>query len=609
MQNNIAQALNELASYEIAKREKGFQFKMVQYRKAAKLFRDVPTNVKSMTNVNRVLSASFKNPTAIRTKIKELVETGKIEYLQKQKNDPVIQAIKVLSSIPQVGPAKARELIVKHDITSVPQLKQYVKKQPGILNSKQLIGLSYYDALINPKTLSLKRIPRKDIVEFEKDLSKLSIKFDICGSFRRGLPDSGDIDVLFDCTAKEFKNVVLQLTDKGVLKEHFSSGSTKWMGIGLVNGSFRRIDFMRVSSSEYPFALMYFTGSKDFNEAFRGHARKQEFTLNEHGIFSLKNGSIPKYEFKSERDIFKFLSVRYHSPDERNLGKFSISADKSKNSPKNSKSHTPIFDVSKGVLLASVYKEDVDPVGYIASEKLDGVRAVWNGSTLRSRTDKQFYPPSWFIENLPKEVALDGELFIDRNSFQKTTSVVMKKSPVEDEWKLIKFMVFDIPSSKQPFETRLEILEQIAKTTPYVKFVKHTVVKSRSHMKSLYDDVIGKGGEGIMLRKPGSLYQQKRSKDLLKVKPTDDDEAIITGFQEGKGKDSGSLGALEVYLLKNKNIKFKIGTGFTAALRRKYWNNQNNILGQTVTFGHKGWTNKGIPRHPAFMRFRYNLQK
>ena len=264
-----------------------------------------------------------------------------------------------------------------------------------------------------------------------------------------------------------------------------------------------------------------------------------------------------------------------------------------------------LFDVSGGVLLAHKY-ENTDPTGLLASEKYDGVRAIWDGSQLKSRSNKNFYAPDWFLQLLPSDHALDGELYIKRGSFENTFSVVSKKIPVDDEWKQIKYMLFDLPSSSEkPFENRLsELHDIIPRSNSRLQVAKHTLVKSREHMDTMLRDILSKGGEGIMLRNPASMYQQKRTKNLLKVKPNDDAEAVIVGMVEGKGKDSGRLGALEVVLKSDNSIKFKIGSGLTDQLRENLWSNKNSYIGDTVTFGYTGVTKYGVPRHPVFIRKR-----
>ena len=125
-------------------------------------------------------------------------------------------------------------------------------------------------------------------------------------------------------------------------------------------------------------------------------------------------------------------------------------------------------------------------------------------------------------------------------------------------------------------------------------------------MKNLFNNIVSKNGEGLMLRDPNSKYVQKRSKTLLKVKPTDDAEAIIINMVEGKGKDKNSMGAMIMQTVKPPLLEFRIGTGFTQAMRKQFWNKKNDMIGNTVTYTYKGLTTKGVPRHSAFMRLRVN---
>jgi DNA ligase-1 len=243
----------------------------------------------------------------------------------------------------------------------------------------------------------------------------------------------------------------------------------------------------------------------------------------------------------------------------------------------------------------------------LMSEKYDGVRAIWNGESMRSRVDKAFYPPVWFTENLPNWIALDGELFTERGKFQNTVSIVKKISPVNQEWRKITFNVFDSPTLSGTYMERYTQLQSIIKDIPYVKLVTQTRVTSDKQMEELYKKVLEKGGEGLVLRNPSMNYIKKRTKDLLKVKPTDDNEGIIINMIEGKGKDTGRMGALVVELKNNRSIKFKIGTGFTDALRQNFWNKKQNYKNRLVTFSYKGLTNAGKPRHPVYVRMR-NLQ-
>jgi DNA ligase-1 len=205
---------------------------------------------------------------------------------------------------------------------------------------------------------------------------------------------------------------------------------------------------------------------------------------------------------------------------------------------------------------------------------------------------------------MPKDVALDGELFTSRGKFQNTVSVVKKISPVNSEWKRIVFKVFDSPTLEGTYDERYKQLQKIVSNLKYANLVSQIPVTSKNQMIQLYRKVLENKGEGLMLRNPKMKYVRKRTKDLLKVKPIDDSEGIIVSMMEGKGKDSGRMGALVVTLKNNSTKKFKIGTGFTDAMRQNFWNKRLNYKNKVVTFSYKGLTNAGKPRHPVFMRMR-----
>ncbi len=283
-----------------------------------------------------------------------------------------------------------------------------------------------------------------------------------------------------------------------------------------------------------------------------------------------------------------------------------------------------LYDVmGAGVMLAQDYinkrtgKNLIDdPVGWLASEKFDGVRAIWNGYDFISRDSGVFVAPEWYKKIMP-QVALDGELFIGRENFHLTVGAVKKKVPVNKEWAQVKYMVFDLPNSQEGAEQRVKQYHQIVKEScqefkpnkfinkcPLIA-VDQAKITSPQGLKRLYNEIVSSGGEGLILRKPKSRYVGKRSRDLLKYKPSFDDEAIVIGYEEGTGRNEGRLGALRVQLLKDKDIQFNIGTGFSDELRDNYLNEFS--IGTIITFQHKGFTHTNTPRHPVYMRVRTDM--
>ena len=256
-------------------------------------------------------------------KLSSYVETGTLPILERAKNDPVL----IFTNVYGIGPKKAKELVEKHNIQTIKELRE--NKQ--LLNDKQLIGLEHYEVL-------LKRIPRHEIDEFKQNLDDIilfknitDLEFKIVGSYRRGCPDSGDIDVILTSKTnnKDLFNTFLDtLNEKGLITHFLSRGPHKSLVIGgILGGLPRRVDFLYSSPEEYPFALLYFTGSAGFNTKMRHIALQNGLTLNEHGfckmVGKVKGEKLDK-KFSSEKDIFDFLNMEYKTPLERQNGSCAV---------------------------------------------------------------------------------------------------------------------------------------------------------------------------------------------------------------------------------------------------------------------------------------------
>jgi len=134
-------------------------------------------------------------------------------------------------------------------------------------------------------------------------------------------------------------------------------------------------------------------------------------------------------------------------------------------------------------MLAKCYDAQ-DIKGWLMSEKLDGVRAIWTGSELISRNGNKFFAPLWFTEELPAGVMLDGELFIGRNQFQRCVSIVRKQKPVDSEWEQLRFFVFDAPGQEGGFEERLAFCSRTLFRNPVAEVVEHTSCRDLAHLNS-----------------------------------------------------------------------------------------------------------------------------
>jgi DNA ligase-1 len=248
------------------------------------------------------------------------------------------------------------------------------------------------------------------------------------------------------------------------------------------------------------------------------------------------------------------------------------------------------------VLLALKW-EDTDPTGWWMSEKLDGVRAYWDGKQFQSRNRKLFLAPDWFVEGLP-EVPLDGELWIDRKKFNRTSGIV-RRADKPDLWNEIRYVVFDAPAATGGFEERLDFLADLFARRPpqYARTHEHQRCRDLEHLLAELARVEALGGEGLMLREPGSRYETNRSPTLLKVKTFHDAEGVIIGHQPGEGRHKGRLGALWIRL--PSGIEFRVGTGFSDRER-----DHPPAVGATITFRYQEFTNAGVPRFPIYAGVR-----
>ena len=295
----------------------------------------------------------------IMDKLKEYVETGTLKVLEREKNNPV----NILAEVYGIGPKKAKDL-VDQGIMSIAHLRE----NQNSLNDVQKIGLQFYEDI-------LKRIPRSEIEDyksiFDKSFPKGSDgKMEIVGSYRRGAQTSGDIDVIITSSDPNiFTNFVNNLINQKIILHILSRGPTKSLVIAKIPSSdaARRVDFLYTTPEEFPFAILYFTGSKIFNTVMRHVAVEKGYTMNEHGIYKMENKKkgekITNYGFGSEEDIFKFLGLEYKMPNERTDGRAIVF----KNSNSNSKPKLIIEDSDSDYKVKS--QEIALPIKPVLSKK------------------------------------------------------------------------------------------------------------------------------------------------------------------------------------------------------------------------------------------------
>lgn len=248
--------------------------------------------------------------------------------------------------------------------------------------------------------------------------------------------------------------------------------------------------------------------------------------------------------------------------------------------------------------LANVYHSGINLESYWVSEKLDGVRAFWDGTQLWSRGGHVYKAPAWFVRQFPQQ-PLDGELWIGRGRFAEVSGIVRRQQPVDEEWRRVRFHVFDLPLSGVVFQQRYQKLQQwvASSGSQYLALVEQRPVRSHTALMAALNEAVAEGAEGLMLKRKTGLYQGGRSDDLLKVKTHSDAEARVVGHHPGKGRYQGMMGSLEVELASGR--RFRIGTGFSEADRKS-----PPPPGSTITFRYRGYTATGLPRFASFLRIR-----
>lgn len=300
-------------------------FRIKNYINAAETLRQLSVPISKIIEEKRKLPGIGKGLTE---KIEIYLRDGKctfLEELEKElegKYDPKkLEALKLFLAINGIGPATASKLVNEHHIYSIEQLKNHQE----FLTSTQKKGLKYYED-------SFLRIPRGEMF-LHKTFINTSLResgiiqplenIEITGSFRRGKPTSGDIDVLVS-TSRDTEIVLNGIYNQLTIGSNYivaliGKRNQKMLAYVQIPGyPVRRLDVFVTDQQEYPFSLMHWTGSKDFNIDIRKLALSQGLTLSEHGLFTVDtHQSIPA---RTERDIFTALNLPYIEPSKREKG-------------------------------------------------------------------------------------------------------------------------------------------------------------------------------------------------------------------------------------------------------------------------------------------------
>ena len=249
------------------------------------------------------------------------------------------------------------------------------------------------------------------------------------------------------------------------------------------------------------------------------------------------------------------------------------------------------------VFLLKTYDGTQDVVGWVMSEKLDGVRGIWDGERLLSRGGNELRAPKWFTRDFPP-FALDGELWTRRGDFENIVSIVRRKTP-DQRWARVRYHIFEVPHQSSGLPERLAVLADYLQQHPndYLQIIRQIKVSNADQLRAFLAQVNAGGGEGVVVRDPALPYRTGRLSSALKVKNYLDTECVVQKILPGKGKYTGKMGALQCRMMDGKLIK--IGSGFTDQIRA-----QPPALGSVITFKYYGLTKKGNPRFPVYLRRR-----
>ena len=253
------------------------------------------------------------------------------------------------------------------------------------------------------------------------------------------------------------------------------------------------------------------------------------------------------------------------------------------------------------LLLARDAPDDIEPQGYLVSEKYDGVRALWDGRSLRFRSGLGVSAPAWFTARLPAQ-ALDGELWLARGRFEAVSGIVRRREPRDAEWRSLRYMLFELPDAEGDFAARAETLQRVVAASGFESLVAvaQATLPDRKALRARLDEVVHGAGEGLMLHRADAPYESGRSDTLLKLKPIYDADAVVIGHIGGRGKHAGRLGAL--WVRNEQGARFALGSGLTDAQRV-----DPPAIGTTVTYTYRGTTAAGTPRFATFLRARTDV--
>jgi len=309
MNRKLSELLSQAAAIYGAK---GEDYRSAAYENAAKLISHIDGPLSSQR-----VAAFHGIGEAMKAHLIEYINTGKIKELDKLLASKEGRAYMELTSITGVGPATAKKWIGA-GIFTVAQLRTAVKTGKQTLNNAQALGLKYRADLA-------RKIPRIEYGFLGAAIKYIIHKIDpnarvmFTGSYRRDKPESGDVDILV--TTIPFNANLLPLLMNSI------SADPKYLGAfsnGLERVSFlyrskyaRQIDILHVKPESFFPALLYFTGSWEFNEQMRSRLKILGYRLNQTGLYKITKQGLVLIPVTSEGEIFAVAQMPYLEPHMR----------------------------------------------------------------------------------------------------------------------------------------------------------------------------------------------------------------------------------------------------------------------------------------------------
>lgn len=242
---------------------------------------------------------------------------------------------------------------------------------------------------------------------------------------------------------------------------------------------------------------------------------------------------------------------------------------------------------------AKTFNYSQNITNWLMSEKLDGIRAYWDGKEFKTRQGHRIEAPNWFTANFPP-FELDGELWTTRMDFENIQSTVLGEYKKE-KWEKLTFNIFEVPNAKGDFIQRLKKAQKwfLDHNNNYVRIIPQKVCKNTIDLETYLQEITANNGEGIMLKNPDAPYTSGLSNNILKVKKFDDMEGEVSNIIYS----DKLLKSLEIKL--ENGIVFNLGNGFSQEDRKN-----PPTIGSIVTFKYYDFTKNGKPKFASFMHVR-----